>query len=269
MTDIISVVQLPIIEEHLQQASAMLQKIAEECKSLIPTEDNLSAIKRKRADAKKQFQVLEDLRKQIKPRIMEPYDTFDARYKELITNVATETDKTMKEKIDSIESTLLNEKVQEATRFMTEYTESKHIALNLTLADLGVHVIRSRSDKSIRDEIIAALDRIASELATIAAMDNSREILYEYEKSLDLPGAITIVTERHKAINAMNATAAEPPAAPTDSPEPLGPVEEIHAPVEIRVPEQTYTMTFTVRGSLSQLKSLKQYIIDQNIEIKE
>lgn len=260
MTDIISVKQLPVIEEHLQTASAELVRIREECASLIATEENLAAIKRRRAEAAKQFQNLEKLRKTVKSSVMEPYNSFEKRYKELISDVATKTDSIMKDKIDTVESALLQEKISEAERYLTEYSAAAEIPFALTLDSLGIHIIRSRSDKSIREEITAVIDRIHEELNAISSMQYASEILYEYKNSRSLPDAVRIVNDRRRII------ASTPDITPIPEKEDAKPsLEDLHPPIPVTNDETVYTMTFSVHGTKPQLKALKQYLIDNNL----
>lgn len=44
------------------------------------------------------------------------------------------------------------------------------------------------------------MDGIVADIAAITAMENSAEIMVEYRKNLDLPGAIKTVDNRHKAL---------------------------------------------------------------------
>ncbi|MBR2131529.1 MAG: DUF1351 domain-containing protein [Oscillospiraceae bacterium] len=259
MNDLILVKQLPVIEEHLQIASAELVRISRECESLVATEDNLATVKRRRAEATKQFQELEQLRKAVKTRVMAPYNAFEETYKALITEVAKNTDRILKEKIDSVELNLLQEKIDEAERFISEYSKASEIPFDLDHRSLGINIIRSRSDKSIRDEVISRIDRIKNEINCISVMEFADEILYEYKRSHNFPEATRIVNERHQSLEAL-----KEPKTDKETDNPQETTDDIHPPV--LVDDSTiYTMSFTVRGTKTKLKELKKYLADNNM----
>lgn len=258
MNDLILVKQLPVIEEHLQIASAELVRISRECESLVATENNLATVKRRRAEATKQFQELEQLRKAVKTRVMAPYNAFEETYKALITEVAKNTDQILKEKIDSVELNLLQEKIDEAERFISEYRKASEIPFDLDHKSLGINIVRSRSDKSIRDEVTTRIDQIKKELNSISVMMFADEILYEYSRSHNLPDAIKIVNERHQSLDAMKIETVRKEDNTNET------AEDIHPPVAID-DSTIYTMSFTVRGTKAKLKELKKYLTDNNM----
>ena len=69
---LITVKQLPIIEEHLERMRQDIAAITEEALAL-PVDDNtVKEVKKKRAELKKQWNELESKRKDVKKKVTEP-----------------------------------------------------------------------------------------------------------------------------------------------------------------------------------------------------
>ena len=80
-TAIISLVQLPIIEERLQMIKADIENRVEVALSLACTEDTVKSVKNERSKLNAEFGEFENQRKQIKEAIMLPYNQFEEKYK--------------------------------------------------------------------------------------------------------------------------------------------------------------------------------------------
>ena len=100
--ELIVIKQLPIIEEQLKQLSEEIDKKVENAKSLVCTEENKQTIKQIRTSLNKEFEELETQRKNVKEKVLAPYNKFETTYKEYVSEKYKSADKTLKEKIDSI-----------------------------------------------------------------------------------------------------------------------------------------------------------------------
>ena len=92
------------------------------------------------------------------------------------------------------------------------------------------------------------------------------ELLAEYQKSLSLATAKITIAERHKAIEAAK-QAAEQKAKQDDQFEKAEERAEMLLPPKVEQEEQKVTTSFKVRGTMTQLKALKAFIVENNIEI--
>ena len=70
---IITVKQIPVIEESLSALAAGIDERVALAMSMVVTEDTVPAVKTVRADLNKEFALLEDMRKQVKAQVMAPY----------------------------------------------------------------------------------------------------------------------------------------------------------------------------------------------------
>lgn len=198
--NIIVIKQLPIIEDQLRSLREQVEEKVNEALSLAVTDDTVIAVKEVRAALRKEYADLEARRKQVKLSILEPYDRFEATYRECIGDLYTDADRQLKEKIDNVENGVKNAK-REALR---EYYEEYRASIGLRdeqIADFnsyGVNITKTSSDRTLRQAAKAYLDMIRSNLDTIATMDNADEILVEYKDYKDLAKAITVVNERRR-----------------------------------------------------------------------
>lgn len=199
--ELIVIKQLPVIEEQLHGIKAVIEDKVSRVLALDCTEDTVSAIRMLRADLTKDFNALEEKRRLVKSRILEPYEAFDAIYKECVTNVYTPADMELKKRIDEVDNAVKAEKRKRVEEYFNEYRTVKGIDF-VTFADADIKVNKNSSDKSLRAQSKAFIDRICSDLQLIYDREHSEEILVEYKRTLNASAAIMSVSERHNAIAA-------------------------------------------------------------------
>lgn len=293
-TELISVVQLPIITEQLHTVKAQIEAAVSEALSMECTEESLQAVKKKRTELRKSFEDLEQRRKMAKDQVMAPYNAFDAVYKECVTNVFEPGDLALKKAIDNIEDGIKAEKSKKAEAYFNEYAASLSIDF-LTWDMVGISVTKSVSQKKLQEQAKACLDRVRSELDMISTQEYADEVLAEYKANgCNVSSAVVTVKKRHEAVERerqrreaiaqdqkRRATAAaekraimEAAANDYDPVSECAPVEEplaapdiapIQEPERINDPaekEQEYMLTFKVWGTMSRLKDLKSFLVE-------
>lgn len=265
---IIEVKQLPIIVEQLQEVKAEVTAKVEQALSLVCTEDTVKDVKKVRSDLNKELKDYEERRKAVKKAIMTPYEQFEAVYKDCISDTYKKADTELKDKIDSVENELKEQKKAEVKGYFDEYLTATGIDF-VTFENANINVTLSASMKSLKEQAKAFVDKIVDDLNLIDTQEHKDEILYEYKQSLNVSNAITTVANRYKAIEEAKAreeerkareqAEAEATAKVESVVEAVAPptVEPIAPPVE---KEKTYTLKFTVRGTMPQLKALKEFL---------
>lgn len=196
--DIIVIRQLPVIEDQLRSLRATVEHKVSEALSLAVTEDTVKAVKTVRAALNKEYKDLEARRKQVKLAILEPYDRFEATYRECIGDLYTEADQKLREKIDAVENGVKEQKREALREYFEEYRRSVYLA-GEPMADFDAwcgKVNKTASDKSLRTAAKAFLDGLRSDLDSIATMENADEIFVEYKVCRELSKAISTVNER-------------------------------------------------------------------------
>lgn len=272
MNDLIVIKQLPIIEEKLKQVKEEVTARTEKALSLVCTEETLQSVKKERAALNKESKEWEEKRKDVKTAIMSPYMQFEAVYKDCISDVFKSADGQLKSKIDDVETTLKEKKQAEVEAYFTEYVESKNMGLDefVTYKRADINVTLSASIKSLKGQAKAFIDRVCDDVHLIETQEHRDEIMFEYKQSLNVSSAITIVAERHKAIEdaktreaehqeraAAEQKAVEKVEAAADAP--LAPPKTIEPETEV------VSVRFTVYGTRPQLKALKEYLSKEGL----
>ena len=273
MENIITLQQEPvIIYEKIKSVGEEVQKRISDLnlENQLVTEDTIKAVKGIRTDLNKEFTAFEEQRKFIKNAVTKPYQEFEEKYKEFIATHYNNADNTLKNKISDFENQLKKDKTERLASYFTELCQSLQIDF-LTFEQVKLNVTLSASEKSLKETITAFVEGVNKDLDLLKSIPESdefkAEVLHDYKKSLDMANALRITQERKKAKEeelkrieeqkidvAKNAITAEPQK------------EVLQAPKVEEAPKLVETQ-FRVRGTIEQLKALKQFIIENNIEI--
>lgn len=253
--NLVLIKQLPVLEEQIKVLSAEIQKKIDNALSLKCTEESKVEVKNVRADLRKTLAEYEEKRKEVKNKIMKPYNDFEALYKEYISDRLNAADGKLKAKIDEIENAQKAEKEKEVKEYFDECLTGAGIDF-LTFQDARINITLSASVKALKDQAKDFVDRVASDLLLIDTQEHKAEILVEYKKTLNVSQAITTVSERHKAIEVEQAKVAEFEQAKEAEQEVVNKVEVVAPPVE----EKEYTLSFKVTATKDKLQALKNFL---------
>lgn len=260
MQDLIIIKQLPQIEEHLKELSIEVEQKVENAKSLICTEENVKTIKEVRADLNKEFKEVEKQRKTVKEQVLAPYMQFEEVYKQYISDKYRSADNDLKQKINLVEKELKEHKEQEIRDYFEEYKTANNIGF-ITYEQARINVTLSASMKSLKEQAKSFIDKIADDLNLIETQEHKAEILVEYKQTLNVSQAITIVTNRFKAIeeekNKQEEFIKEASKSVIISAEEKKGI--LQAPIEEKQ-EEILTLRFAVKGTRTKLKELKQFL---------
>lgn len=249
-----------------------LRKIANEYKAKLDialkmacTEETKQAVKKYRTELKKEIEELEIERKEKTKAYEKPLNEFLTVYNELILQPYRVADQALKNKIDEVETAQKNEKRQAVESYATELIQS--YALDwLDTSRIMPKVTLSASEKSLKKAVKDATDKIKSEVDCINAISDNAELMAEYMKCLNLAQARLIIVERQHSLEAAaKAKKAYNQQEELDR-EAEKRIEQLAPPTVVSEQEEkTYSMTFTVSGTIEQLKALKAFMINNNI----
>lgn len=198
-TQLIIVKQLPEIEENLKLVSNEIQQKVEQAKQLVCNEETRQVIKKIRADLNKELAEFEAQRKNVKEKILVPYNNFEKVYKECISDKYSEADRELKKKIEEVENNLKKEKEADLKAYFEEYKKYKNITfIDFERANIKVGLADSKTGlhKQAKDFI----DKIYSDINLIDTQEHREEIMIEYKQSLNVSNAITTVKNRYEEI---------------------------------------------------------------------
>lgn len=276
MNDLIKVIQLPVIEEQLRTAKDFVDKTVSDAMSLVCTEETVQAVKSARADLNKQFAELEEQRKAVKAAVLDPYNRFEAVYKECVSDAFKRADANLKQKISDVEGDMKRRCEDGLREYYAELCEANHIDfVRFERSGVVVSMADAKSKmqppKKLREQLSKFVAGIAAGVELIATMDDADEIMDEFKRSLDAASAIATVRDRHRRIDAEKADRAEREATKAKEAVAVKKVEAFAPPVEqdpepIQEPDKSYRCTFTVTATKPQLKRLKEFLNQEGIQ---
>lgn len=270
MKDLIIVRQLPQIEEHLKDLSTEIDEKVENAKSLVCTEESVKIIKQVRADLNKEFKELEVQRKTVKEQILTPYMQFEEVYKTYISEKYKSADINLKQKIDSTENELKRQKEQEIRDYFEEYKIANEIDF-VNYEQAKINVTLTASKKSLKEQAKSFIDKIRDDLQLIETQECKEEILVEYKQNLNVSRAIQDVANRHKLLEeekrkqeekVVTIVSNENHEITKESHEQLEQVFSKPLEQPKTAEKEILTLKFTVRGTRTKLKELKNFLED-------
>ena len=266
--DLIEVKQLPVIEEQLRSVSTVIDERVKNATSLVCTEESVKIIKEIRAELNKDYKEFENKRKLVKEQVLKPYNDFENVYKECISDKFRNADIILKGKIDNVENELKSKKEKEIKEYFEEYKTANNIDF-ITYGQARINVTLSASMKSLKEQAKQFIDKIVDDLKLIETQEHKTEILVEYKQTLNVSQAITSVTNRFKVIEEekkrqeqkiVHIEMNENHEITQKSYEQLE--NAFNRPLEQpkEENEEILTLKFTVRGTRTKLRELKQFL---------
>ncbi|NCB79657.1 MAG: DUF1351 domain-containing protein [Bacilli bacterium] len=266
-TNIIVVEQAPIIKYSLlAQISAQVKDKIESLNidTLEPSEETLKTIKDTRSDLSKEFKTLEEQRKMVKEIVLKDYNEFEDNYKRLIADQFKTADTKLKTLVDSVEDGILSKKIDG----LKAYFDEQNAYDFLRFEDLGLHIIKSKSDKSIKEEIDGYIMVVAANLLTIDTLQNKERILAKYHMTKDLNLSISQVNLEIQREESIKAQQEARKAQEEQKPTPVDESPKVGFPTVKEALEEIeeFKCTFTVIATKEQLKRMKQFLKDEGIK---
>ena len=272
MENLIIVEQLPIIIEKLENIKQQVIDRVQHAKTCACTTDMVKEVKKYRTDLRKEFEQLEEQRKTVKEDVMKPYLEFESKYKECITSIYLSADMDLKAKIDEVENGLKDEKEKNVREYFDEYITAQSVKW-LEFENIGINITLSVTEKKLKEEVKAFVDKVISDLEVIGMQSEERqaEILIEYKKTLRLQNALQIVTDRHAQLARMKEEEEKRNAKKQEEREHVQSVERVAEKIttfaapkvealEPETPEKKLVAIFKVSGTLEELRELKKFL---------
>ena len=274
---------LPAVEEFFSSMRDPVARRITEILSAECTEETRRDAEQARAEVRRFKADIKDALKKAEAQLYEPWNKVLERAGD-ITALCDHADIELKCRIDTIKDRLKKEKFDE----LVEYFEEKRAVLGLDWLDfewVAPNIRLNDSLSSLRKAIDEKINRIAADASAILAMEHSAEIMAEYKDSLDLAASVRVVkfrleraakeAERMAALAEQKKKEAEHAESVQKAAEAHEEkTEQLHAPTVKAATRETvetdakrYNMTFTVSGTLDELKALKRWLYENNITI--
>ena len=241
----------------------------------------------------KELKDFEEQRKRIKEQVATPYMAFEKAYNSFIKEKYEKADGILKVKIDEFDRRLKADKEARIRAYFTELCQANNIDF-LPFERLGLNIRLNDTDKSLKDIVNTNIDNVVKSLEFIESLTDpdeyKAEILADYKQTFDVMRSINNAKYRKQQREAelqrleaqkaraeqarLAAEARAKEAAPLQVPAPAiqeapSPPQEVPAPVPQEVIPDLIVTSFSVQGTMEQLRALKAYIISNNIKIIE
>lgn len=253
---------LPEITTNMAEVLKRAEAIQERYAALVITEEMMEDIKKEKAQLNKDKNTIAEFRKNITEQYNKPLEQFikDAKASETALKRAYDT---CNESVNHFQEKKRLEKVKE----VTAYFDEKNNVEWLKFERANINVLLSSSKKSLCDQVDNFLQRIENDISMISTLEHQAEIITEYKKNLNASMSVAVVNERirqeqeekqrleakKKALEQQKELGEQKEVIPEN-------IEQKAQNQEIKAPEEVYTMKFSVKGTLSQLKSLKAFM---------
>lgn len=271
VNSLIIVKNLPQIIEQLDVLGEYIDDGLKDIDKLECTEENKQIVKLRRTEINNTLKILEDKRKDIKSKILEPYNLFNEKYENVAKVKLQNASDMLGNKINEIENAQKQEKETMLREFAERRFKANEIQDIVKFEDIGLNITLSASEKSLKDQIVNFAERVRDDLDTILLEEYKDEIFVEYKKCLNYTQAKQIVLQRHKDLeNAQNQTQklneiAQEEKTIQSAVYDVLEVNGIKAPQEINEDNEILTVTFTIKETRTKLKLLKQFMEENGI----
>lgn len=268
---LVQVVQLPVIEERLHELKARWEQMAADAEAMVCTDETIQAVKTFRTDIGKEFEEIEAVRKHVKKSIMEPYDRFDAVYKDCVTAAYQKAYAVCTEKISAVE-TEIKRRCEDGLRdYFAELCAVRHLDW-LTYERAGIKVdmasAKAKTPKKLREQLAAFVTHVGDSVDRILLLDDAGEIMVEFQNSptLDAAAAICTVHDRKKRIKEQRAAKEANKAVLERETESVRKVEALAPPV-VMTQESTIKVSLVLYPTKAQFEEKIKPIMRQLKEI--
>lgn len=268
INELIKIDNLPKIYEQLETIGRWvddgLAKL--DLDNLVVDEEHKQEIKKARTEVNNISKLLEDKRKEIKTKILEPYAAFETKYNEEVKTKLANASETLGNAINEIEYGQKVQKETELRQFFDNYNEDYHLEKIIKFEDVGLNITLSASMKSLKDQIIDFFKKVSDDFQAISSCDYREEVLMEYQSNgFNYSQAVNIVNEKHRKMEELQQQIEQ--KANVEQVEQTV-VENVNtvvsAPVEV-VEEEIIECSFKVKATRTQLKELKQFLQEKGI----
>lgn len=285
ITSLVSVEQLPIIKQRLIEIKQDWETKAEEAASLQATPDTLQAVKEYRTNIRKEFDQLDAVRKSVKDAVMAPYFEFETDYNNCVRDTFGKIDRDLKQKVDAVTDSIIGQCYQKCSEYFYECCRAHGVTI-LTFDRIGVKIglteakQKTQPPKKLCEQISFRVECVANDLDAISHMDDSGEVLGEYQKCLSLAEATETVRRRKEEAARLQEMAenrarrAQEEAERVKAMQTYTPTEEpISAPSVSRfededkpATEPMLTAVFRVTATRAKLIALREWMIQEGIK---
>lgn len=254
------------IESNMKEVKGYVENLNNYYKNITFTEETIKEAKEEKAKINKFKSEVANYRKNIVAEYNKPIKIFEDTSKET-EKILTETYNTINRQVASYEDIEKQKKEQEIKDYFEEYKVANNIDF-VSYGQAKINVTLTVSVKKLKEQAKAFIDEIIDDLKLIETQECKDEILVEYKQNLNVSRAIQEVANRHKLLEEERKRQEEWKKTKQfiidtarESDNYAEEVKRLETPVEIKQ-EDILTLKFTVKGTRTKLRELKQFLED-------
>ena len=265
INEIIVIEQLPQLFYKLEKVGEYLDEELSSIKDIVVSEESKQEVKKVRTNINNILKQFEDKRKEVKAKCLEEYNLFEEKYEQEVKIKLTKASDELGTKIKDIEEKQVEEKSFKVFNFIREHIKANHLENVITEVDVrdyaGLKLNLSTSEKSLKDNALVFIERVANEVKLIEMEETSSNLLYEYKQNgFDLTKAKLTLIERQKQIEELAKQREEVQEVIQEEVKVEEVVENITAPKEVIEESEILECQFKVKGTLEQIKAIKNFL---------
>ena len=183
-------IDFPEYDNLLAQAT----EVAEYLKTLEVNEDNIKENKKILAQANKAIKALNDRRIKIKKAIMEPYNEFAEKVKN-IESIVKEADELVRSQVRDLEAKEREEKKAQIQEIWDKRIGAYEYAKVMTFGDFlsSKHLNKTTALKRVEDEMVECLEKWEKDLKLLSGMEDAKDLIRAYSCLGDVTEAMNSV----------------------------------------------------------------------------
>lgn len=268
VNEIVKIEQMPKVFSQLEMIGTFIDEKIKDIDTLDCTEENKQEVKQRRTEINNILKELDDRRKFIKNKILEPYEMFNDKYEQECKDKLVSASEALKTKIDAIEEQQKKDKYNELFDFAMEYIAANDLGDFIGFDDIGLNITLSASMKSLKEQIIAFCEKVKQDIALINMEEYRDEILYEYKKNHgNFIQCKTMVLERHRELEELAKKKVEEESLKEEQQKVVEKVEEVLvAPKEIIEDEEIISVTFTINDTKENIVKVREFMKKEGIK---
>lgn len=269
LNELVKIEQMPKIFSELEKIGKWVDRGLKDLDldNIVADESHKQELKKTRTEINTISKTLEAKRKEIKTKILEPYEMFNKKYEEEVSNKLNEAATKLTDTINIIETKQKEVKEQNLKEFFDNYAEYYHVEDIVKFEDTNLNITLSASEKSLKDKTLEFLKKVADDMEAISSFENREEVLLEYKKNgFNYSQAINTINIKQKELKQLEENMKIKDEIIKHEQNIIQNVKTLVSEPKEVVEEETITVQFTVTSTLEKLKKLKEFMQKEGIK---
>lgn len=266
LSELVKIEQLPKLIVQTKEIGKLIDNSLKDIDKLECTEENKQEVKKRRTEINNTLKILEDKRKEIKKQVLEPYESFNEIYNQECKEKLQSASDKLSSKIETIEDKQYADKANEIMTFMQQYRELYHLDF-ISYDDVPAKWTLTTSMKSIKDQIKDFFERVNKDVQLIQNDEDKDKLMLEYRRNgFDYQKAKLTLIEEQKQLEELKQQMEQKQEIEKQEEIVAEKIEQLAEIIPKEINEDKLLVTFTVKATKEEIRSLKIYLESKGIE---